>query len=170
MYIELLPVVGKYRGVTRYFCLPERRSLVHYRSLEASYNKYLEWVANHDDEYNLNSAIMLLEFCKELNNLGCSYEVVGFSDLPKEFELNKGFLGFDVFGDLRSSALEEGNTIDKYFSDKLNSCGLFSNYVDATEFCNYWRGLIDSGKNPYETEENPRPFCVWRYLEDKKVP
>lgn len=163
MYIDLLPVVGKYRGVTRCFRFPSRLSWAQHRKLEPSYNKYLDWCATQNDKYDVGIAMMLQDFCNALNSIGGQFEIVAFSDLPEEFQFGNNFLGFDVFGDLRCSAIEEGNIIDEHFSRKLNTHGLFSNYEDAAQFCDYWKGMIDSNTSPYEVEENPHPFCVWLY-------
>lgn len=166
MHIDLLPIVGKYRGVTRDFRLPRRLSWAQLRKLEPSYSKYLDWCTTQNDTYDVSIAMMLQDFCKELNSMGGQFEIVVFSDLPEDFKFGNDFLGFDVFGDFRCSAIAEGNRIDEHFSRKLNVHGLFSNYEDAVQFCDYWKKLIISGASPYEVEENPRPFCVWIYQEN----
>ena len=163
MYIDLLPVAGKYRGVTRWFRLPRRLSWAQHRKLEPSYSKYLDWCATQNDTYDVSVAMMLQDFCNELNSMGGQFEIVAFSDLPEEFRLDSDFLGFDVLGELRCSAIEEGNVVDERFSQKLNSNGLFSSYEDAAEFCDYWKDLIASGTSPFEVDVDPRPFCVWVY-------
>ena len=163
MYIDLLPVVGKYRGVTRWLLLPRRLSRAQRRKLEPFYFKYLDWCATQNDTYDVSVAMMLQDLCNELNSVGGKCEIVAFSDLPEEFRFDNDFLGFDVLGDLRCSAIEEGNIVDERFSQNLNNNGLFSNYEDAAEFCAYWKELIDSGTSPFEVDVDPRPFCVWVY-------
>lgn len=159
MYIDLLPINGKYRGVTRYFRLPSR---VEYRLLQNLYERYLTWVAKQDDTFCVDDAEMLVEFCKELNK----FEVICYSDLQSEYQFQNGFLGFDVLGIYRASALEDGNDIGKIgkqYSAKLNENGLFLNLEDALEFCEHWRRMIASSQNPFEVEVAPHPFGVWVY-------
>lgn len=160
MYIDLLPVDGIYRGITRYFRFPRKAK---YRLFESIYEQYLAWIAKQDDSYHQDVAKMLVEFCRRLNQIENKYEVICFSDVQSEFHTNDDFLGFDVLGEYRCSALEEGNQIESYFSGKLNANGLFANLEDAQEFCGYWNGLIEAQRSPFEVEVDPRPFCVWVY-------
>lgn len=165
MHIDLVPIVGKYRGVTRYLNL---RGVKHFDTkspLCKAYNRYLDWLSKQDDSYHPAALEILRELRNRLLEHNVPCEIVCYSDSQQEIPPTGQFLGFDVLGEERASALEEGNIIDEIYSAKLNEFGLFKKIEDAKEFCMMWEALIDAQESPWEVEINPRPFGVWVYSE-----
>ena len=163
-YIDLLPISGRYRGVTRYLTMPKLKLRQH-RAFFADYDPYLNWLAGQDDAYRPEVADMLEKLRSWYKEEPC--EIICFADVPGEFRLQEGFLGFDVLGDFRASPL--AGEIPPPFCLQLNANGLFSTYGEAQDFCAFWQGLISSDNSPWEVDQNPRPFCVWRYQREESA-
>ena len=160
-YIDLPPISGRYRGVTRYLPMPKLK-FFQYSTFFSDYEPYLNWLAGQDDSYRPDVADMLEKLWSWYKKETC--EIICFADAPEEFRLQEGFLGFDALGDFRASPLSE--EIPPPFCHQLNANGLFSNYEEAEAFCTFWQGLIPSGESQWEVDQNPRPFCVWRYQKE----
>lgn len=163
MHIDLLPIEGRYRGATRYLRLEKMTSMKGFNDFYKIYEKYLDWLSKQDNSFSPTVLQILIELRDEMIRRGANCEIICYSDIPEEFYLGDGFLGFDVFGEFSCSAIEEGNHIDERYSPNLNENGLFSNREGAQEFCEMWKQLISTGSSPWEVEENPRPFCIWLY-------
>jgi hypothetical protein len=168
MKIDLCPITKKgkrlkYRGITRVFTLIDVKAKGRdYTKILNMYLKYLEWTNNNSYEYDDN----IFNFLKELQTLLLNHnqacEILLFDDNgDSSIHNNVEFLGYDVVGDYFESPLQEGNIIERYFGNKLNDNGLFTNLEDATEFCSYWNDLISKKQSPWETDINPRPYYVW---------
>ena len=137
-YIDLLPISGRYRGVTRYLPMPKLK-FFQYSTFFSDYEPYLNWLAGQDDSYRPDVADMLEKlrswYKKETCEIICFADepeefrlqegFLGF-DEPEEFRLQEGFLGFDALGDFRASPLSE--EIPPPFCHQLNANGLFSTY------------------------------------------
>jgi hypothetical protein len=161
MFIDLLPIERHYRGVSRNLGIANLKVKNHFSKFFALYSKYLDWIAKQDYQFTSSALQLLTELKTEMTSRGIPCEIILYTDEPKNFCFGEEFLGFDVFGNTGESAIQKGNRFDEYYHQKLNENGLFVNYEDAKEFCDMWKQLIAEDLSPWETEENPRPFCIW---------
>ena len=165
MYIDLLSIEGKYRGISRVLSL-KLKSYKEFNKLLLLYEKYLNWLAAKEglnaNLYSDSALHMLEELKNEFLIRGSHCEIIFFSDNPNEFYLGEGFLGFDAYWVNEGlSFLEEGCEIDNYFLQKLNENGLFSNYENAKEFCEMRMQTMVHSTQQCEKEADIRPFCIW---------
>lgn len=165
MYMDVLPICGRYRGISRDDGFSHIRRRRNWEPFFAVYEKYLDWCAQMDATYRPEQFQILCALCEELNKRSSiRYEVILYTDQMKESPQDGTFLGFDVVGDIGESAIQEGNRIDAVYARKLNENSLFDTYADAADFCLMWNGLIQANKSPWEVEASPRPFGVWHAL------
>jgi len=163
MYIDLLPIEGKYRGVSRHLGLKNVK-LKKWQEFTKIYDKYLDWLAKQDNSFNESVLQVLKELRDAMLTRGSNCEIICYTDNPEEFYLGKGFLGFDAYWVNESlSVLEGGSQIEENFINKINRNGLFPNYEDAQVFCETQMKAMASSEQQCEREANIRPFCIWVY-------
>ena len=173
MYIDLFPVMGKYRGMSRSLGSQQLKSSRKWRVYFSIYEKYLDWIARQkrpgleSNIYSESAMQILIELRDERIKRDTPCEITFFSDNQDEFHIGAGFLGFDAYWvEDGTSGVEDGCSISDNHRQKLNENGLFSNYEDAQEFCDVWKAIIDENDpNPWAKETKPRPFCVWTLSE-----
>lgn len=111
MYIDIVPVIegSKYRGAARDLLLPN----VKFSILEKIYNlymKYTDWYLLNNYIFSEEALDILLELYQLLTNSDITCEIILFNDTNvSDINLEKEFLGFDVFGDCCESPLQEGS-------------------------------------------------------------
>jgi len=159
VFIDLLPIEGVYRGVSR-ILIPMNIKGGKFEQLYNLWIEYLEWSMNSNNVYSEDGLSLLTKLKQNLVRRGMNCEVIFYSDHLTE-TFSGIFLGYDVFGDIGESALQKGNKIDSYFSEKLNENGLFRDYTDAEEFCVSWIQSIINKSSVWEFEISPRPFQIW---------
>ena len=164
MYMNVLPVYGRYRGISRTLIIPKIKSGQDWDDLFNDFEQYVAWRIAGGRVYRWGMFQLLSKLCAELNRYSNTrHELILFSDQMNEPVPECDFLGFDVAGDVGESAIQAGNPISEEYAKKLNKYGLFSSYSDAAEFCQMWNSLIQTDESPWAVEVSPRPFRVWHY-------
>ena len=162
MFIDLLEIKGKYRGVNRSqnpYDLLSRR-LKKQKEVSELCDRYYDWETKTDKVFSDSALEMLKELRDSLNSKKEKCEIVLFTDVPSEFHLGEGFLGFDLYDHKEGLSLLERSP-EKY-KVKLNENGLFANFEDASEFYEkYIAPMI--ADNPDPDKFDPHPFCVRLY-------
>ena len=164
MYMNVLPVYGRYRGISRTLTIPKIKAGQDWDDLFNDFEQYVAWRIAGGRVYRWGMFQILCKLCAELNRYSNTrHELILFSDQMNEPVPECDFLGFDVAGDIGESAIQAGNPISEEYAQKLNKYGLFSSYSDAAEFCRMWNSLIQTDESPWAVEVSPRPFRVWHY-------
>lgn len=163
MYIDLLPITRRYRGMDRGLGEAKLLNTKKWGEYFKKYEKYLEWLSEQDNSFNPEVLQMLIELRDEIISRGAPCEIIYYSDKPEEFHLGEGFLGFDVYWvEEGSSGISDSELVDVYCGKELNDYGLFATYEDALEFSVAWKKDIDlNDPSDWVLETNPRPFCIW---------
>ena len=165
MYMDMLPICGYYRGISRKDSISHIKQRRNWRQFFSVYEKYLDWCAQMNPAYQPEQFQILCDLCEELNRRSnIRYEVILYTDQMQEYPPDGKFLGFDVAGDIGESALQDGNFIGAQYAHKLNRNGLFDISADAVDFCQMWIELIEANKSPWEFEIAPRPFGLWHMI------
>ena len=164
MFIDLLEIKGKYRGVNRsqnpYEPVTWRRK--NWEKISALGDRYYAWELKSNNVYSDSGLELLKELRDALNNKKEKCEIVLFSDEPSEFHLGDGFLGFDIYD--HNEALSCLETPPEEYKSKLNENDLFANFEDASEY--YEKCIAPKiADNPDPDKFHPHPFCVWLYKE-----
>ena len=166
MYIDLLSIKGKYRGISSVSRGLEAMELTltkKWRKYFKIYEKYMEWLSKMDNTYSDSVLQMLIELQDERTKRGALCEIILYSDKYEEFHLEREFLGYDPYWvEEGFSGIKDYNIINDYYSQKLNNNGLFTQYEDAQMFCDMWKKFIDENdQNTWVLETMPRPFFIW---------
>lgn len=165
MYIDLLPITGLYRGISRN--LGEVKLLITNKWGEylAKYERYLDWLSKEDNSFNQQVLQILIELRDEMICREASCEIVCFSDKHEEYNLGEDFLGFDVYWvEEGISGIMNSKLVDEYYGKKLNNYGLFTTYEDAHDFGVVWKKDIDlNDPNSWVIDSKIVTFCVWLY-------
>lgn len=160
MNIDLLPVKGRYRGISRSLRTVKIKK---WEGFSEIYDEYLKWLSKMDTTFNEDVLRILVSLKCKMEDQGENVEIIFYSDRPEEFHCGEGFLGYDVYWvEEGISGIEDGRYIDEDYQERLNDNGLFNTSNDAQEFCEIWKQHIDTtDQNAWALKTKPRHFCVW---------
>lgn len=167
LFLDLVPVTGIYRGVSRDL------SSVCIRPRKMAWKLTDAMLQFHDMSFSCGNVYseeyfqFLLTLKQKLDMTKTECEIIAYSEYDVCNICGSEFLGYDVLGDIGESAIQEGNKISPHYAALLNENGLFSTRASALEFCEMWDDLIKLNLSPWEVEQNPRPFGVWRIHETR---
>lgn len=165
LFLDLVPVTGIYRGVSRSLFS------VSIQPRKMAWKLADDMIQFHDMSFSCGNVYseeyfkFLLNLKQKLDMTKTECEIIAYSEYDACSICSSEFLGYDVLGDIGESAIQEGNKISPRYSELLNDNGLFSTRASALEFCKMWADLIERNLSPWEVEQNPRPFGIWRIHE-----